>query len=392
MMMISFVIPFFNRYDFVKEAVNSILSSAFKDIEIVLVDDASDADGLNELLEYIGHFKNIIYIKSEKNRGPGAARNTGLRAAKGGWIFFMDSDDLIYGDILPELARFLVKEYEADIAVMGQTAFIRTDGRREIKQFGDGTVEGIDAVFGRQPAETASVWNFFYNRNFLIKNDIYFPDTYFNEDSCFTVSAYCHAKKISYFSQCFYEYHYFTPLSINSQIERFAYTSSKRRNGTIKFFDTLIELSKSGISAERKYIIECLIYMYILHSQWESERYKNNKMISQMLDKLWSTIADYSENFSRKIYIAPCFMGAVNAAALMSRWGCRIAGFIDNNPESPRAAACKKSSGLNIYKINEIVLGGGGVIIFGKHTDAIAEQFNAMSMVEGKDYIKTGLL
>jgi glycosyltransferase involved in cell wall biosynthesis len=361
-MLISFVIPFYNRYDLVKEAVNSVLSSAFKDIEIVLVDDASDAGGLNELLKFIEYFNNIVYIKREENRGPGAARNSGLTAAKGDWIFFMDSDDVIYGGILLELACFLVKEHESDMAVMGQTAFTWPDGRREIKQFGDGTVEGIDAVFLRQTAGTATAWNFCYNRSFLIKNDIYFPDMYVNEDSCFTVSAYCHAKKISYFSQCFYEYHYYTPLSINSQIEQFDYTSSKTRNGMIKFFDTLIELSKIGISTGKKDFIEWLIYKYILHSQWESERYKNNRMISQMLNKLRSTIAEYSMNFSMEIYIAPCFIGALNAAALICGWGGRIAGFIDNNPASPRAAACKKSSGLNIYKINEIVRGGGGCL------------------------------
>ncbi|MDR2803050.1 MAG: glycosyltransferase, partial [Treponema sp.] len=113
--LISFVIPFYKRYNLVKEALESVLSSGFDDIEIILVDDAScsedspceEKSALNDLLEFIESRQNILYVRQEENRGPGAARNRGILLAKGEWLFFMDSDDIIYSDALPELALFL---------------------------------------------------------------------------------------------------------------------------------------------------------------------------------------------------------------------------------------------------------------------------------------------
>jgi glycosyltransferase involved in cell wall biosynthesis len=126
---ISFIIPFYNRFTLLKEAVQGVPDSPFKDVEIVLIDDASYAEGLEEILAFIKLFENIIYLRQGENLGPGMARNRGLTAAKGEWIFFMDSDDVIYGTILPKPGCFLVKENGADIIIIGQMALAWPDGR-----------------------------------------------------------------------------------------------------------------------------------------------------------------------------------------------------------------------------------------------------------------------
>jgi GT2 family glycosyltransferase len=70
--LISFVIFFYNRPVLLKEAVQSILYSPFRDVEIILVDEASNTDGLSDLLEFIKQFKNIKYLRQERNLGPGS--------------------------------------------------------------------------------------------------------------------------------------------------------------------------------------------------------------------------------------------------------------------------------------------------------------------------------
>jgi glycosyltransferase involved in cell wall biosynthesis len=351
--------PFYNRYDLVKEAVLSIVSSGFDGIEIILIDDASDADGLEALLNFIRRYGNIVYIRLERNSGPGAARNKGLDAVRGEWVFFMDSDDIVYGHILPKLTDFLAKERDADIVAMGLTTFKWPNGRKETRRFGDGSAKGIDDAFRRQTLCSGNVWNYWYNKNLLIKNNISFPCLYTNEDNCFTISAYCYAEKISYFEGCFYEYRYYNPLSLNSQIEEFDYTNERIVSGMTEYFNTLLGLLKSNITAEKINFIESLIYKYILHSQLKPEQYMNNEIVMRSLSKLRGIMANYSNNFSRKIYITPCFQGAFNATALINRWGGQIAGFIDNNPASPRALSLKKASALNVCRIDEIDGGGG---------------------------------
>ena len=87
--LVSVVIPAFNRAHCVADAVNSVLAQSFQDFEIIAVDDGS-SDGTAEVLEQFG---DRIRLIRQENRGVAAARNTGVRVARGSWIAFLDSDD-----------------------------------------------------------------------------------------------------------------------------------------------------------------------------------------------------------------------------------------------------------------------------------------------------------
>lgn len=74
--------PVFNSESYLKESIGSILSQSLKDIEIICVDDGSTDDSLNILNKYESNNENMKVI-SQINKGPGGARNTGLKYAKG---------------------------------------------------------------------------------------------------------------------------------------------------------------------------------------------------------------------------------------------------------------------------------------------------------------------
>jgi len=86
---VSVIITTYNRREFVREAIESVLAQDFSDYEIIVVDDGS-TDGTREAL---GAIKNITYCYQE-NRGVSRARNQGLEIAQGRFISFLDSDDL----------------------------------------------------------------------------------------------------------------------------------------------------------------------------------------------------------------------------------------------------------------------------------------------------------
>lgn len=86
---VSIVIPTFNRENFVVNAIDSVLKQSFRDYEIIVVDDGS-TDRTRKVLESYGERIKYIY---QENSGVSSARNTGIRAAKGEWIAFLDSDD-----------------------------------------------------------------------------------------------------------------------------------------------------------------------------------------------------------------------------------------------------------------------------------------------------------
>jgi glycosyltransferase involved in cell wall biosynthesis len=395
--LISFVIPFYNRFALLKEAVRSVLSSDFSDLEIILADDASDGDALGELSGIMNGRSNILYIRQPENRGPGAARNKGVRAAKGEWVFFMDSDDVIYGDALPELAAFLAKERDSDIIVLSEARYKFPDGRAETRRYAGGSgKDAIDEITDnfRNGAFGGTLWNFCYKRSFLEACNILFPETYTSDDETFSTSACFYAKKIVFFKGCLYEYRLYSDLSINSQIEQFDCKSEKIFKGRSEYFNRLLELYESDLPDGRKRYVENFIFEYILCSLWEPERYKNNTMVKRCLDKFHDTLARFSESWRRELYIAPCFMGAVNAANLITGWGASVTGFVDREPAAPRAMSCKKESGLDVFTIDEVLAGGkrGGIVLFSKHSGAIERGFISLNLVADKDYLKTGLL
>jgi glycosyltransferase involved in cell wall biosynthesis len=110
---VSVIIPTYNREDFMAEAVQSVLDQTFQDFEIIVVDDGS-TDNTKKLLEQIGDHR-IIYVNQE-NRGSPAARNKGIIISKGGYIAFLDSDDIW----LPENLEIKVKllDERPDIALV----------------------------------------------------------------------------------------------------------------------------------------------------------------------------------------------------------------------------------------------------------------------------------
>lgn len=123
---VSVIIPTYNRAQFVTLAINSVLSQYFTDYEILVIDDGSNDDTEKALDKYRGK---IQYIR-ENHRGVSAARNAGIRVAKGDWVAFLDSDD----EWLPEYLSFQMEQIQRypDIYVhITNMTFIKRDGTKE---------------------------------------------------------------------------------------------------------------------------------------------------------------------------------------------------------------------------------------------------------------------
>lgn len=86
---ISVIIPTYNASEYILEAIDSVFNQTYKDYEIIVVDDGS-TDRTNETLK---EYNSKIRYFYQKNKGPSAARNTGIKNAKGEFIAFLDSDD-----------------------------------------------------------------------------------------------------------------------------------------------------------------------------------------------------------------------------------------------------------------------------------------------------------
>jgi glycosyltransferase involved in cell wall biosynthesis len=88
---VSVIIPTYNREQTISRAIESILNQTYQDFEIIIVDDGS-TDNTKKLIHSFKDSR-IQYIQHEHNKGPAAARNTGIKSSKGRYVAFQDSDD-----------------------------------------------------------------------------------------------------------------------------------------------------------------------------------------------------------------------------------------------------------------------------------------------------------
>ena len=88
---VSVIIPTYNRAHLIGRSIQSVLNQTYQDFEIIIVDDGSTDDTEDVIRNF--NDSRIIYIRHKENKGPSAARNTGIKASKGEFIAFQDSDD-----------------------------------------------------------------------------------------------------------------------------------------------------------------------------------------------------------------------------------------------------------------------------------------------------------
>ena len=108
MPLISVIVPVYNCEKYIEACVNSVLNQTFADFEIILVDDGSPDDS-GKLCDQLAEKNNKIVVLHQKNQGQAAARNNGVKIARGEWLNFLDSDDLIHPQMLERLYNAVIE-------------------------------------------------------------------------------------------------------------------------------------------------------------------------------------------------------------------------------------------------------------------------------------------
>lgn len=111
---LSVIIPVYNVENYLRDCLNSVVNQTLKDIEIICINDGS-TDKSREILQEFADKDSRIKIIDQENKGQAAARNVGIKEAKGEFIGFVDSDDWLAADFYEKLYDSAIK-FNADIA------------------------------------------------------------------------------------------------------------------------------------------------------------------------------------------------------------------------------------------------------------------------------------
>ncbi len=233
---LSVIVPVYNAAAHLKELLNSIKAQTFADYEVICVNDASTDESATILSDYAA--KDSRYsVLNKINEGPGVARNAGLDKARGSYVFFFDSDDIVNSHLF-EHAYACAQETNADIIIYqsqhlddrSNTVYPspdRWDPQLFPKEFNSTThADALFETFQNWP------WDKMFKRSFLLDNEIRFPALYRTEDLAFTCAALAMAQRIALLDEVLYSYRVNNPASSTQTTD----------NAPCDFITSIIEL------------------------------------------------------------------------------------------------------------------------------------------------------
>ena len=203
MVKVSVIIPVYNAEKYLHQCIDSIVNQTLQNIEIICVDDGSSDHSLDILQEYQQKDARIQVI-TQKNGGAGAARNNGLRHAKGEYLSILDADDFFEPDML-ELAVESAEKYQADFVVfdsdqyhMDKKDFVKVPWviqKKDLPPYMPFTYRQFtDNVF---KTFVGWAWDKLYRRSFVEAQGLWFQEQRTTNDMLFVFSALVTAKRIA---------------------------------------------------------------------------------------------------------------------------------------------------------------------------------------------------
>lgn len=194
---VSVIVPVYRSVDTIRRCLASLAAQTMDDIEIVLVDDHGGDGSIDEARDFASSYagaKRFVFIATERNAGPGPARNAGIDAACGKYLAFVDSDDTVD----PEFCETLWNAAESaeselaccDIEMGGR---VRTncdvsDKKRFLRHY------------------VSYFMTFLYRKDFIDRWGIRFPSSFSAEDTCFLTCSVLASSGMAQVHKVLYRY------------------------------------------------------------------------------------------------------------------------------------------------------------------------------------------
>lgn len=202
---ISIIIPVYNTENFLGECLQSIVSEDFPTFEVILVNDESPDNSQAIIDDYVRRYSNVSSYYQTHGR-QGKARNTGIEKARGKYIFFLDSDDLLMPGALAHYYR-LMETHGSDIVAgparsfKGKRRWIGPSYRYYVREIANTSLDQDPWLL----ADT-SCCNKLYRKSFLIEHNLRFPENIYCEDVHFIYRVYLASQIITLSPQIIHQY------------------------------------------------------------------------------------------------------------------------------------------------------------------------------------------
>ncbi|MGQ0826912.1 MAG: glycosyltransferase [Bacteroidota bacterium] len=208
--LLSVIVPVYNVEDYIEDCLNSLINQTIgiSNIEVLIIDDCSPDKSIDVIKNRFSkkHIKNFKIIRHPSNKGLGGARNTGIEKASADYIYFLDSDDVLYPNALKVLYD-QITDTKSDIAIGGinnyneKLEFVSVYQKNKLE-----VIEDFGAKFlgNKIKMFNVVVWNKLYSIN-ILKNLRFFERMYF-EDEPFSLLLNTKVEKVVFVEEPVYKY------------------------------------------------------------------------------------------------------------------------------------------------------------------------------------------
>lgn len=214
---VSVIVPCYNSENSIFNCLNSLFTQTYKNIEIIVVNDESTDNSL-QILNNLKKDHNNLIVFTQKNSGPGSARNRGIEIASGEYVMFVDSDDYVDLCMIEKLVNIIEKN-NVDV-VRCSYKMVYPSGKLKSFNFNRSSKKISNKILLEEWLLESVLWNTVWGQ--LIRKDklvdLWFDtDKRIGEDLLFNVKLYSKIKNIYFFNEELYYYTY-SPNGITKQM------------------------------------------------------------------------------------------------------------------------------------------------------------------------------
>ena len=179
----SVIITTYNDAEYLKRSLPSVLNQSLKPFEIIIIDDGSDSDQAESIVNSFKEHKQIsIIFEKKKNGGPSSARNVGIKLAKGEFILFIDADDELLPDSI-EWREEILSSLDQDYASIYCSKVKYIDSKKKTKERVHETDGNLDVcLIGRDNGIPGQITHHLFRKNIINELNGYDESLKFNED------------------------------------------------------------------------------------------------------------------------------------------------------------------------------------------------------------------
>lgn len=210
---LSFIVPVYNVEKYIGACLDSLYAQDIpeEEYEVICVDDCSPDNSNSIVREYQKKHTNLVLIEHNENKCLGGARNTGIRAARGQYIWFIDSDDMIKTNCLKHLLGICIAS-DLDVLLFNFEKVDINGGllQSEIvfphSEVFTGHDYALEVMKGALIYNLGFVWRMIFKTSYLKEHNFLFPEHVFWEDTVFMPKALLYAPKLKSIEDSYYLY------------------------------------------------------------------------------------------------------------------------------------------------------------------------------------------